>query len=202
MAEVKDEKNKKDLQLKLAVLRYYKLVTVLLLIVIGTLSYYFILEPKYQAVGIGGKYNLDTLNQDLNKRQNYLSNLQKLIANYQKISQEQVAKLSEILPPKEDIPDLFIQLQNLAQEQNLLLSSISINEVPDTAQAKNANSQIKKLSISLNLIGGKGDSYSEIKQFLAALEYNLRLFDVNSVYFSPDSPSYTINIFTYYYKKG
>ncbi|MFA6410909.1 MAG: type 4a pilus biogenesis protein PilO [Candidatus Buchananbacteria bacterium] len=202
MPEPKIDKNKKDLQFKLAVLRYYKFVTVLIIIVLIGLSYYFILEPKYQQVGIGGKYNIDTLKQELIKRQNYLDNLKKLAANYQNISQTEMLKLNEVLPEEEDIPGLFVQLQNLAQENNLLLASVSINETSGSSQNGNLAGNIKKLSVSLNLIGGQGNSYNEVKQFLSALEYNLRIFDVNSVYFSPDSPSYTINIFTYYYKNN
>lgn len=197
-----DDRKRKNLRLKLAVFRYYKLITVFLVILIVFLSYYFILEPKYQQVGVGGRYNLDTLKDKLSERERYLENLKKLTANYQKISQADINNLKNILPNQKDIPGIFVQLQALAEEYNFLLSGVSINEVPkEVKKGKESPEKISKLNISLNLIGsGESGNYAELKDFLSALEDNLRLFDVNAVYFTPDSPNYSINIFSYYYK--
>ncbi len=197
-----DDRKRKNLRLKLAIFRYYKLITVFLVILIVFLSYYFILEPKYQQVGVGGRYNLDTLKDKLSERERYLENLKKLTANYQKISQADINNLKNILPNQKDIPGIFVQLQALAEEYNFLLSGVSINEVPkEVKKGKESPEKISKLNISLNLIGsGESGNYAELKDFLSALEDNLRLFDVNAVYFTPDSPNYSINIFSYYYK--
>jgi hypothetical protein len=201
MAQAKKDKKKKNLQLKLAVARYYKLITVALIIVIIALSYYFILEPKYQEVGVGGRYDLDNLQQEFTKRENYLRDLKKLAANYQEVNQTDIEKLKKILPEEKDIPGLFVQLQALAEEYNFLLVNVSINESAEAAQKKTGVGGIKKLSISLNLISsGETGDYDELKEFLTTLEHNLRLFDVNAVYFSPESPNYTLDIFTYYYQ--
>ncbi len=59
---------------------------------------------------------------------------------------------------------------------------------------------IGKLNITLNLMGSE-NNYLDIKSFLTALESNLRLFDVNAVYFSPGTPTFTVNLTTYYAKK-
>ena len=165
------------------------------------LSYYFILEPKYQEVGIGGRYDLDNLKQEFTKRQEYLKDLKTLADNYQEVNQVDIEKLKKILPEEKDIPELFVQLQALAEEHNFLLVSVSINESAEAVKKKTGTEGIKKLSISLNLISsGETGDYDELKEFLTTLEHNLRLFDVNAVYFSPDSPNYTLDIFTYYYQ--
>ena len=200
MAKSVTDQKKKNLQLKLAFARYYKWITLLIIIAIIALSYFYILEPKYQQVGIGGKYNLASLENELAKRKDYLDNLKQLVANYQKVSQEEIEKLKAILPEEKDIPGLFVQLQALAEEQGFLLASVSINEMSENVIKNEAPSGLQKLNISLNLIGRGESSYDEVKGFLSALEYNLRLFDVNAVYFSPDSPDYTINLYTYYYQ--
>ena len=54
---------------------------------------------------------------------------------------------------------------------------------------------MKRLGVSINLLG---DSYGAFKRLLEVLEVNVRLFDVNSVFFAPDSDSYSLNFFTYY----
>lgn len=198
MEEIEKDKEKKNLQLKIALARYYKLITAIIIIAIVASGYYFILEPKYQQVGSGGAYDLDRLQSELAQKQSYFEDLRELDANYQKVSKEKLTALEKILPAQRDIPGLFVQLQALAEEHSLFLASVSINEVPEAIKSKEKVSTIKRLNISLNLIGSENSGYDEIKEFLSTLEYNLRLFDVNAVYFSPDSPTYSINIFTYY----
>jgi len=151
-----DNKKKKNLQLKLAIYKYYKLITFVLVILLAAGSYYFILEPKYQEVGVGGKYNLDTLKMELAKRESYLASLKKLNENYQKVSQTDLDKLNKILPEEKDIPGLFNQMQNIAEANNLVLSSISFSEATETNKNKKSESKIKKVSISLNLVGRRG----------------------------------------------
>lgn len=201
MAKEIKKKKEGNIQFKLAILRYYKWITVVAVILIFALSYYFVLEPKYQQVGLGGQYNLDSLTEELDKRKVYLEELKKLEANYEKISQDEIEKLEKILPAKKDIPGLFVQFQALAEKHGFLLTSISINDIPQNEKDTQKVANLSRLSISLNLIGRGSGSYDEIKSFLSTIEYNMRLFDVNSVYFSPDSPDYSINLFTYYYEE-
>lgn len=199
MDKPKVDKKKKNLQFKLILARYYKWLTLLSIIIIIALSYYYILEPKYQEVGVGGRYDLASLESELILRNDYLEKLKQLEANYNKIAQADIDKLEKILPEEKDIPGLFVQLQALAEDHGFLLTSVSIGDMPDNTANKKSVATIQKMNISINLIGRGTSSYTEVKNFLSALEYNLRLFDVNAVYFSPDSSEYSINIFTYYY---
>ena len=185
---------------RILLLRYSKIATIILIIVIVLFSYYFILEPKYQQVGIGGSYNIDTLETEFEKRTNYLNDLKQLQENIRKVNQQDIAKLERILPKDEDIPGIFVELEALALKNNFLISSININEVPEPIKSEvKDKSPIKKLNISLSLVNASGGSYSDLKEFLDGLEYNLRLFDVNSVYFTPDSAYYSVSMSTYYY---
>jgi hypothetical protein len=209
---ISQDKLKSNLSpMKLAFLRYHKLLTLFLAIVLLVFSYYFILAPKYQQVGGGGRYNLDTLKEELEKRQSYLKDLQTLISSQRQISQTDLERLAVILPDQKDIAGLFIQLQQLAQNNNLLLASVNINEIaevkPPVKSSKTSKkdekplpptNEPKKLDINLNLLGPTRVSYSEIKNFLADLENHLRLFDVNAVYFTPDLAAWSVNLYTYY----
>ncbi len=197
-------RNDKNLQLKIFFLKYYKLIILFFVATIIGLSYYFILNPKYQQASIGGKYNVSSLQQELDRRSAYLADLKSLDNNYKLINQKDIEKIKMILPEEKDIAGIFVQLESLAKENNLFLDGVSINEAEteNIDSAEKNNDGIKKLSIKLNLTSTTEDGdYNEIKNFLSSLEYNLRLFDVNAVYFSPGSPTYSINLFTYYYKK-
>ncbi len=204
ISESKKIKDNKFLQLKIVFLRYYGIVIFLFIIIIIASSYYFILNPKYQEARVGGRYNLNSLQQELNKRSSYLTDLKLLDSNYKKISSSSIEKMKMILPEERDIAGIFVQLEHLAQENGIFLAGISVNET----ESDDRNIQIsekgraKRLSISLNLISvNENGDYREIKNFLSSLENNLRLFDVNAVYFSPTSPNYSINLFAYYYEK-
>ena len=184
-------------QLKFAFVRYHKLAVGLIVVVLVAASYFFILEPKYQEFGADSKNNIDNLRAELVKRQKFLENLQILTSNYQKFSPQEIARLQHLLPKESDIPGLFVQLQALTLGNNIFLAGVSINESPEAAQTKIEG--VKKLSININLVGSAGGGYDEIKRFLDALENNLRLFDVTSVFFSPDSNNFSVNLLTYYY---
>lgn len=198
----KEKKNAKNLQLLLVLVRYYKLLTIVIVITVVAFGYTFILEPKYREISSGGQYNLETVETELAKRETYLDTLKTLVTNYQNISQAEINKLKKVLPEEKDLPGIFVQFEALAQEYDLFLSSISINEVAEEVKKEKSSrsGKIKKLNVSLSLISIKeSHDYADIKEFLSALENNLRLLDVNAVYFSPDALDYSVNLFTYYY---
>jgi len=92
------------------------------------------------------------------------------------------------LPQRQEIPELIVQLEALASENGLILESLDIKEkkrATETNEKKAAvssqiSSQINILEISLALSG----SYPAFKGFLEALEYNVRIMDVQKIEFS------------------
>ena len=126
-----------------------------------------------------------------------LQDLEQLIANYQRINQTDVERLEKILPTEQDIAGLFAQLQVLTDEHGFSLESVNINqESEQPGPSANAAAGIKKLTITINVVG---PSYPAFKALLDSVEYNLRLLDVNAVYFSPETNNYSVNLFTYYF---
>ena len=193
-----DKKKKESYQLQLLLFRYYKLITAVLIMLIVVGGYYLILRPKYEQVGVGGSYNLSAVKAEVNKRQDYLNNLNELINDYQKISQADVGRIKNVLPADKDVAGLFVQLQEIAEKNNLLLASVNINETPEAITAQDAKSQIKQISVNLGLVNPAVNSYQKIKNFLSDLELNLRLFDISSVYFTPGDKTFSVNLVTYY----
>ncbi|MFA6322915.1 MAG: hypothetical protein WCX71_05635 [Candidatus Buchananbacteria bacterium] len=205
MADKKEEKLSSKSKLLLTFINYNTLLTVGLVVLIFVLAYFIVLKPKYQAIAANSNDNITYLQSEKNKRQSYLTQLKDISSRFHQINQEEISRLKITLPNNSDIAGLFVQFQELATQNKLALSNISFSE---TAPAQTENSEsagtdqiltrVKKLNVSLNLVGTGQGSYGELKNFLAALENNLRLFDIQAVYFTPNSPNYAINLITYY----
>ena len=200
MASHQDKKRQK-ITLSVIVSRYYLVVTALIIILVVALGYFFVLKPKYEQISASSGNGTGSISAELEKRQTYLNNLNLLISSFNKINQTEVEKVKKILPSETDIPGLYSQFQTLSEKNNIALASISISEAaPEEGTAINETGGISRLSVNLNLVGSKDSGYNDLKNFLSLLENNLRLFDVNAVYFTPGSPNFTINLITYYTK--
>ncbi len=148
---------------------------------------------------------IDKLNTDLEV-------LRGLEADQEK-NKKVVEKLLTFLPDESDVPELLVQLENIAyDEAGVGLPQLSF-EYTDEADSRGKRARIttegegqtsyKALNVSSTVVG----SYKNMKLYLATLERNLRLIDVTSIDFSSrpvveDGPkdifSYTINFKTYY----
>lgn len=210
----KEQKKNKEMNSKVKrfIFSYYKIVTILVILLLVVGSYYFILQPKYKEISLGGRYDLFNLEQDIILKNEYLSTLQQLNDNYAEIDSQNKVRLERILPKESDIPGLLVQLEALAESEDVLLASLSFKEVPKVAPSTRRSrkrpveeessavmAQLNKVTIDLNLVTNSvtGD-YRKVKSFLTAIEHNLRIFDVNSVFYSPGSPNFTISLVTYY----
>lgn len=180
------------------VIKHYQLLVmglVLLILLIGGVS---LIWPKYHEISdmknisLAGKENLLKVKTDL------LKSLQSSEIDYQKIENESINKVYESLPNNIDIPGILVQMEKLTLKNDVVLLAIDINEetLPTTEAAQQSPSKIiKKAKISLNL---QGTSYESFKGLLNDLEYNLRIVDIDSITFSPDFKSISINLVTYY----
>ena len=198
MAEIKSRKKSQNIQLQIIFVRYYKIFIIIGAALILLLSYFFILKPKYEQVGIGGNYNLKAVKDEVNKREIFLKDLSGLTNHYQQINANDLARINQALPQGKDVAGLLVQLQNLAENNGLLLASVSVNDPTEAMAGKDGKSDIQQLSVNLSLIGSQNNVYRQLKGFLNSLETNLRLFDVSAVYFTPGSPAFSVNLITYY----
>lgn len=122
---------------------------------------------------------------------------------------EVLEKTSYILPSNQDIPNLIVQLEALAFENGLVLEELTISvseermvgRVQETrSQEEEAPKDYETLGVNFKLIG----DYLAFKNFLKAVEENIRLMDINSVNFSAESGeglqifNFDISLTTYY----
>jgi len=204
-----EEKKDKKIEFPSLFAHHYKLITFTAVALMGVIGY-GILVSKYQQLWLEGGSNLQILSQEIETKQAYLDDLQRLVNNYKSINQSDIEKIDKILPTFTDVAGLLVQLQDLAYQSGFALASVNISEQSQQQELSKVSKvvklatndiqveddgRVKKLSVGVNLVGG---DYSNLKKFLELTELNLRLFDVNAVYFDPDVDKYSVTFFTYY----
>lgn len=202
--------------------KYFRFTLMGLVIILLFFSFYFLLLPKYKEIREEGGLDYEAKVKTLEAKKNELEQLKDLQKELAKISKGEMEKLEKILPSSQALPDIFLQMENLAKESGLKVTRVSISEGEgEVSGSENGGSEAAKeskkknkttttqmsnignVSVSLSVEGS--GSYESLKVFLDNIEDNLRIVDVNSLSYSPsvtpDQPtSYTINLITYYLK--
>lgn len=202
--------------------KYFNLIVFVVIIAIGLISYFYLFSPKIKQIKELKEINFSSKLIDLSRKSEHLKKFNELEKNYKKITPLDLAKIKQTLPEEADLSGLFVQLQNIGQEYNLQLLSIAVLESKDINKAKssqesaifNLPGQVKKsnpssdelknvktINISIQYRGLAG--YTAFRNFLAAFENNVRLFDVNNLEFNlPESGdksgAINLNFETYY----
>jgi len=176
--------------------KYFKTFAVLIIITIFVLSYLFLIGPKYKDVKEARSVNLKDKVALLASRESYLEDLKNLTLNYKKISDSELEKINLVLPSGADFPDIFTEIEALAEKDGVFLSAIDISKPVVKLDKKNKlPKDIKHLDISLSFSGG---DYETFKKLLDDFEYSIRTFDIKSISFTPDFTSYFIVLSAYY----
>lgn len=202
-------------------IKYFRFSLIAIVVILLFISFYFLLLPKYNELQEEGGLDYEAKVKILEAKKEELEQLKRLRSELAKVTSSEIEKLEKILPLEKELPDIFLQMENLARESGLKVTRISIQEgsqagvadqnaiadetiKEDTRSSTPANkkgSNIGTLSISLAVTGSK--TYTALKMLLDNIEDNIRLVDINSLSFNPATEgesSYTINLKTYYLK--
>jgi len=104
-------------------------------------------------------------------------------------------KIVEILPSGKELPAIFVQIEALAVKHNLFLASIDVSNDKDAAAGRK-KAPLQKIIINISLTGG---DYFALKGLLADVEKNLRLLDVRSLAYAPDTKSFNLSMVAYFF---
>ncbi|MFA6028061.1 MAG: hypothetical protein WC752_03995 [Patescibacteria group bacterium] len=189
--------------------KYFAIGLSLVIIIVGG---YFMLWPQYQQLKQNGvlQYN-DTLSQK-SERETYLQELEAMKQAEEELTFRAWQNLDYILPQNEEVYLLFAQMEVLAKDNGLVLTSVNISEAAETATpditaaivepTTTLPAEIKTVSLNVNLTGGEAGqdfTYERFKSFLDSLENNIRLIDITSVSYTPEKTMYSFTFTTYYY---
>jgi len=132
--------------------------------------------------------------QEIEKLKELSSKIGKIEQDYDSIS-EAIEKVLLALPEEKDLPQLLVQFEKIAVNNGLLLESIEFGEISKKEesdfirsiedyetlnQSKKMLSTFPNSSVLLKVVG----SYSAFKNYISALEKNVRSMDIYSIQFS------------------
>ena len=190
-----------------------------MLIILGSGAKFFVL-PLYQEAVIGTKISIATQTDQLKNRSAYLEDLKKIKKEYESIQSGKIEKLNLLLPPDDQIPELFFQLNAIVSESGLTSSAIDVTKITSEPTEQSAplinkdgtagevgsiispsspkefsKVKVETLQISLSVANG---SYAKLKILLDKIERNIRLLDIQSVSFNNSFESIDITLNTYF----
>lgn len=187
---------------------YFDLFVVVFVVFLLFIAYFLLLKPKVDETISAISENISSHEKLLQAEKNKLASLQEAIASYQKISEVDLLRVNGILPNDYDKEALYGEIEEFVKQNGFIPTSITLTKESENKTAdKNANtdnkavvdknsSKIGEINISLAL---SGIDYAGLKNFLGAIENNLRLMDVKSLSLN-GANSATLEITTYYYK--
>jgi len=158
-------------------------------------------EIKNKRTEIVGRLEL------INKYETSIKQIQKILSEYQNISQF-AETISSILPPEQNVSQSVNQISGLAKINNLIINFLSVQQLAITPSSKP------------DLIRGRGvlrlnfaltGSYENFRKFVQTMETNISLMDLISLKIEPkietglksvkDNFSYAMAVDTYYQSK-
>lgn len=152
-----------------------RLIFSILILAAIVLVVIFLILPQFSRIK-NIKSEINNLKTELSKKTELSEKIDEMILKYNEL----VAKLQKInfvIPKGQEKPELIVQIESLAKESGLIVESIVFKEV---SQKESETAGYKILNISLGLSG----NYQAFKNFLVAVEQNIRLMDVQSIDFS------------------
>ncbi|KPJ85506.1 hypothetical protein AMJ57_02905 [Parcubacteria bacterium SG8_24] len=178
-----------------ALTRLLPVVTVLAALLYAGAAYYLLFVPKLGQIVGGGEFDTTAIRQQVSDTRSRLEALKEAFSAYSKLNPEHVQRLKRIVPDDADIPGLFVQIDNLARKRGMVL--VSVDAVVDDKAASLVG--VKPVRISVNIAGG---DYERFRLLLSDIELSLRLFDVQSIVFTPTSENYSMLMNAYFLDKS
>ena len=185
---------------------YFNLVTALVVIIILSIGFVFVILPKFRQVDAKVKLANEQLEKEYIKLSGYLKKLQAINNDYGNINQDSINKIKKFLPVKPETESLIEKMEFVAKNNGVILNSLEVDaglgrpdektgEVQPTTPNPDLPPGVGLVKITMNMTGV---SYGVLKNLINVLEKSLRLMDVTNLTFSPGDESVVLNIDTYY----
>ncbi len=152
------------------------LVFPIILVITALAATFWVLLPLWTSTQAALELKKENEN-NLAQREELTANLGRLIGQYNGRAGD-LTSFSKAIPVGQNIPELLINLEALASENNLIFSGVNFK--PKDLKAPN----VKTLIIEIKVKG----SYPAFQNYLKAMEKSLRLFDVTRISFNGITP--------------
>src|SRR3989344_3210398 len=184
--------------MKPAARRLIGILLSMILVIASLFVYSSLLIPKYKDIqNLRGERS--ALNGLVEEERQAVEAVKQLIRQYDSISDVK-AGLAITLPDDEEAASMINQFRGIASSNGILMSALSIRplSIKPTGMEEIVR-PLGTLRVNLNLIG----NYDSFKEYLKAIETNVRLMDVQSIQIhnaglSSGPYEYQIEVDTYY----
>jgi Tfp pilus assembly protein PilO len=135
----------------------------------------------------------------LQEQEDSVAAIESLLQKYNSISDLRQS-INQTLPSEEEVAAVVNQIQGIASSNGVFLNSLSIKSLsaPTNKEETSLAGPVGSMRILVEMVG----DYSALKNFLAAIETNIRIMDVYSVQVANGGTvgpyTYQIEIDTYY----
>lgn len=185
-------------------------VSVLLAILLSIGAYYGFVKNQFDRVGPGREFDLAALDSQVQARERELESLKSLQTNFESISDSDIDLVSRILPNKEQVPELLTQLEVIARQSGVSLTSVGVSTVEEVnkqsarqrlqeqlnqTNQSNKPKELETMSIQMEITAF---NYLSFRQFVDSLQSHTRIMDIQRMNFSAENQFHSITVHTYY----
>ncbi len=187
---------------------YFKIIIVALNIIFALAIYIFVITPKINRIDVSkDEVSIEKQGQ-VDKQQSDIDKINIVVRSYNSMSSIDKDKIEKIIPPEPGVEELIGLMEFMIEARSSILARVDVVDVGKVEESKNlnrrnkldvdedrlpANVGIVKISLSIDNI-----DYQGLKLILGDFENSLRIFDIQSVSFSPREAGLEVN--TYYFK--
>ena len=156
-----------------------KPISAIIILIIALIIFFLFALPEYQKSN-DLQYSLAQKQAEYNSKSVYYSKISELIGTIED-KKDALGKINSALPPDFSFAPLVFFFQKKGVENGLTIKSIIFSQIsPETAEKK-----IRNITFTVNILG----NYQGLKNFLSSLDKSARLFEGNSISFSPSVTS-------------
>lgn len=179
-------------------IRYFQVIIfsfiILLILLTAVLLYYFYTS------------DIEVLDDQISKQEELLVTRQQQInefknkeSDYSKL-EDSTMQVLDTLPTDKRLADVYIELETIAIKNNIDINSINIISVTPAGKdnkkkSKDKIDNVEKLEVNLEL---ESVDYYTLKDFINDIERSIRLMDIKSILYTPETEGFSISLYAYY----
>lgn len=183
---------------------YFFFILFIVFIVFFLFSFLFVLWPKYKNVSLSATQERVNINSEIEAKKSELNALKSKKEAMDSIDKDNLLKLNNMLPSKENVSYVIKELYKIADNNGFFLMDVKYfkndNKQVSIVKENNTNGnlppRINFFTFNITITGG---GYENLKSFLKMLANSVNIRDVISVRFDGKN-SYDIELKAYYYE--
>lgn len=183
---------------------YFFFILFIVFIVFFLFSFLFVLWPKYKNVSLSVVQERVNINSEIEAKKSELNALKLKKEAMDSIDKDNLLKLNNMLPSKENVSYVIKELYKIADNNGFFLMDVKYfkndNKQGPIVKENNNNGNlpphINFFTFNITITGG---GYENLKSFLKMLANSVNIRDVISVRFDGKN-SYDIELKAYYYE--